>query len=184
MERDKRAPSLEEEFFARENARLLKELRKKAEHAERRDMLRRVVDIQDDGFLDRLIALGIGPERAMVLRLTPLVFVAWADGSIDDSEREAVLRAAAKQGLAAEEMARQVLGDWLERKPDRRILDMWKEYIRHVWAKFTPEEQEKLRHNLLTATREVAEAAGGFLGLKAISAAERAVLDDLDSVLR
>jgi len=147
-------------------------------------MLRRVVGIQDDAFLDRLIALGIGPERAMVLRLTPLVFVAWADGSIDDREREAILRAASRQDLVAEDMARQVLGDWLERKPDQRILDMWKEYIRHVWAQFTTEEQEQVRNNLLAAPREVAEAAGGFLGLKAISAAERRVLDDLESVVR
>jgi hypothetical protein len=184
MERSQRGQDLEDAFFAKENARLLEELRKKAEHQERREMLRRVVGIQDDAFLDRLIAMGIGPERAMVLRLTPLVFVAWADGSVDDREREAVLRAAAKQGIAAEEIARQVLGDWLVRKPDQRILDMWKEYMRHVWEKFTPEEQEQMRHNLLTATRDVAQAAGGFLGLKAISAAERKVLDDLESVVR
>jgi len=184
MERNDRGQSLEDAFFARENARLLEEMRRKAEHTQRREMLRSVVGINDDAFLDRLIALGIGPERAMVLRLTPLVFVAWADGSIDDSEREAILRAAAKQGLAAEEMAHQLLGDWLVRKPDQRILDMWKEYIRQVWDQFTPEEREQMRHNLLEATREVAQAAGGFLGLKAISAAERRVLDDLESVVR
>ena len=175
---------LEEAFFADQNARLLKQLRKEAEHGKRREKLRQVVAIDDEGFLDRLIELGIGPERAMVLRLTPLVFVAWADGSVDEREREAILKAAAKQGMAAEEMAREVLGDWLERKPDPRILEMWKEYIRQVWERFTPEERQQMRHNLLSATREVAQAAGGFLGLKSISAAEQNVLDDLEKAVQ
>jgi hypothetical protein len=175
---------LEEAFFAGESARLLERMRKQAEHAERRDLLRRVVAIDDDAFLDRLIALGIGPERAMVLRLTPLVFVAWADGSVDDRERAAILSAATQQGVAAEETAREILGDWLERKPSPRILEMWKAYIRQIWGRFTPDEQIRLRDNLLTATREVAQASGGLLGIKAISASERGVLEELESVVR
>ena len=75
---------LEEEFFAKKNARLLQEMRKKTEHEEQREALRKVVAVQDDAFLDRLIAMGIVPERAMVLRLIPLIFVAWADGSVDE----------------------------------------------------------------------------------------------------
>jgi hypothetical protein len=175
---------LEEAFFAEQNARLLAELRKKSAHDERREMLRRVVAIDDDGFLDRLIALGIGPERAMVLRLTPLVFVAWADGAVDEREREAILRAAASQGIAAEELAREVLGDWLVRKPNARILEMWKEYMRKMWNRFTPDEQLRMRRNLLSGTREVAQAAGGFLGVKTISAAEQRVLDELEAVMQ
>ena len=184
MKRDAEGVNLEEAFFAKENAKVLDQMRARAERAQQRELLRRIVAIDDDAFLDRLINMGIGPERAMVLRLTPLVFVAWADGHIDEREREAIVRAAAQQGIVAEEMARQVLGDWLERKPDPRILVMWKDYIRKIWERFTNEEQEQLRHNLLAATRAVAEAAGGFLGLKSISAAERQVLDDLESVVR
>ncbi len=184
MEHNQDGINLEEAFFAAQNAHLLERMRKKAEHAQRRDLLRRVVGIDDDAFLDRLILLGIGPERAMVLRLTPLVFVAWADGTIDDRERDAILRAAAKQGIAAEEMAKQVLGDWLMRKPDPRILELWKQYIRQVWGRFTPEEQEQMRHNLLAAAREVAKAAGGFLGIKSVSPAERKMIEDLESVIR
>ena len=76
-----------------------------------------------------------------------------------------------------------MLGDWLERKPDPRILEMWKEFIGKIWGRFTPEEQERMRDRLLTGTREVARAAGGFLGLKSISAAEQKVLDDLESAV-
>jgi hypothetical protein len=184
MEFNPDAVDLEEAFFADQNARLLERLRAKAELAERRAMLRKVVGVEDDAFLDRLLALGITPERAMVLRLTPLVFVAWADGAVEPKEREAILHAAARHGLTVEEMGREVLGDWLERKPDPRILEMWKTYIRSVWTKFTDEERAKMRENLIATTREVAKAAGGVLGIHTISSAERKMLDEIEAVVR
>jgi len=178
------AVDLEEAFFAKENARLLQEMRAKTEKEERREMLRRVVRIDDEAFLDRLIMLGIGPETAMALRLIPLVSVAWADGHMDDREREAILSAAREQGLASEEMARQVLKDWLEQKPDPRLLSLWKDYVGHIWNHFTDDEQLQMRQNLLTAAEEIANAAGGFLGLSKISAAEQEVIEDLRKALQ
>ena len=177
----KEAVDLEKAFFAKENARLLKELRAKREHEERRELLRKVVSIQDNAFLDRLIALGIGPETAMALRLIPLVFVAWADGSVDEREREAILKAATKQGLASEEMAHRALKDWLKQQPDPKLLLLWKDYVRHIWSSFTEDEQLQMRENLLNAAREVANAAGGFLGMAKTSATERQVLEDLET---
>jgi len=146
-------------------------------------MLRSVVMIEDTAFLDRLIALGIGPERALILRLIPLIFVAWADGHLDDRERDAILAAATKQGLAADDLAREVLGDWLERKPDDRIFEMWQDYVRRLWSCFTDDEQEQMRKNCFEATQAVARAAGGILGLASISAAERKVLDEIEATL-
>lgn len=174
---------LEKAFFAEKHARQLERLRKLAEHEGRREALRQVVGIQDDAFLERLIAMDIGPERAMVLRLIPLIFVAWADGSVDERERKAILEAAGQQGLAAEDLAKELLGDWLERKPDPKLLETWKAYIRESWNQFSPAEQVQMRASLLAATREVAEAAGGFLGIASISSAEREVLDDLEKTL-
>ncbi len=183
-DRKGQAVDLEEAFFAKENARLLEQMRAKTETEERREMLRRVVRIQDEAFLDRLILLGIGPETAMALRLIPLVSVAWADGQMDDREREAILSAAREQGLAAEETARQVLKDWLDEKPDPRLLSLWKEYVGHIWNHFTDDEQLKMRQNILTTAEDVANAAGGFLGLSKISAAEKEVIEDLQRVLQ
>ena len=150
---------------------------------ERREMLRRVIRIQDEAFLDRLIQLGIGPETAMALQLIPLVSVAWADGHMDDREREAILSAAREQGLVTEDMARQVLKDWLEQKPDPQLLSLWKDYVGHIWNHFTDDEKLQMRQNLLTTAEEVANAAGGFLGLSKISAAEKEVIEDLQRAL-
>ena len=181
---DRQAIDLEEAFFAQENARLLDELRMKSAKEEQRERLREVLRIKDDAFVDRVMALGISPETVVVLRLVPLVFVAWADGGIDSREREAIRKAAAEHGLAANEIAGKLLDTWLTKQPDEKILSMWKSYMRRIWPRFTADEQWEARQFLLQATREVAEAAGGFLGLTSkVSAEERKLLEEFEAVV-
>ncbi|HEY6507232.1 MAG TPA: hypothetical protein VIY56_04415, partial [Vicinamibacterales bacterium] len=91
--------SLEEAFFAKENARLLEQLRAKAKQDERRKALRDVIQIQDEGLVDHLLELGLGPETILAVTLIPLAMVAWADGAIEPKEREAIQRAAAEKGV-------------------------------------------------------------------------------------
>ena len=179
----KDAIDLEEAFFAQKNAELLEDLRRRDQREQRRAALRSIVAIKDDAFLDRLIALDITPERALALRMIPLIFVAWADGTMDDREREAIIRAAEQEGLTSESGATKVLSDWLETPPDQRVLTLWKDYMGKIWERFTPDEQWQMRDNLIGATQKIANAAGGFLGIGKISAAEQAVLDDLKSVV-
>jgi tellurite resistance protein len=180
----KDAATLAEAFFARENAGLLEELRVKTDAEERRTMLREVVKIQDEAFLRRLDALGVGPETALAVTLVPLVFVAWADGKLDDREREAILQAARERGATADRIGRQLLKDALARKPDPRLLASWKTYVGRLWSCFTADERWQMRSNALGAAREVAEAAGGILGLVAkISPEERRVLEELEKFL-
>ena len=76
-----------------------------------------------------------------------------------------------------------VLKDWLENKPDSRLLSLWKEYVGHIWGRFTDDEQIQMRQNLIGAVENVANAAGGFLGLSKISGAEREVIEDLQKVV-
>jgi tellurite resistance protein len=180
----KDAARLVEAFFAGENAGLLEELRRKTEEDERRKMLREVVKIQDEAFLSRLVALGLSPETALAIALIPLVFVAWADGRLDDREREAILEAARERGVTAGRIGRQLLKDGLARKPDPRLLSFWKTYVGRLWGCFTADERWQMRRNVLQSAREVAEAAGGILGLTSkISAEERRVLEDLEKML-
>jgi hypothetical protein len=180
----KDATRLEEAFFTGENAGLLEELRRKTEADERRRMLREVVKIRDEAFLNRLVGLGVSPQTALSLALTPLLFVAWADGKLDDREREAILKAARERGVAADRLGRKLLKDGLAHKPDPQLLSSWKAYVGRLWGCFTPDEAWKMRSNLLGSAREVAEAAGGILGLTSkISAEERRVLEDLEKIL-
>lgn len=177
------ARSLEEEFFARENARLLEQLREKSRTEERREALRSVVQTQDDGLLDRLVDLGIGPETVLALTLVPLTVVAWADGEMDDRERRAILKAAEERGVSPDSPGRQLLESWLDTKPGPRLVEVWKKYVRAIWAEFSEEERREMRRRSLDRARAVAQAAGGFLGLTSkISPAEQEVLEELEAV--
>jgi hypothetical protein len=175
---------LERAFFAGENARLAREPSFGTERERQREALCEVVRVQDRGFLDRLVTLGIRPSTAVALRVVPLVFVAWADGALDDRERRAIEESARRTGLAAERISKRMLEAWLARRPDPTLLEAWKTYVRRLWGFFTAEERWQMRQNLLGAAREVADAAGGILGLTSrISSAERRVLEELGQVL-
>jgi len=171
-------------MFGPEHDELLAHFRKRTGREAQREDLKDVVRIHDRAFLDRLITMDIGAEKALALRLIPLVFVAWADGAPDAREREAVLRAAGEQGLAALPVSRDILKGWLVKEPDTCLLERWKSEVQRVWNRFTTDEQLQMRHNLLGSARDVATAAGSFLGITSgISAREKAVLEELNRIV-
>ncbi len=175
------ARALEEAFFAKENIRLLEQLRQQ----ERREALRAVVQIKDDEFLDRLMELGIGPETVLALTLVPLTVVAWADGRLEDPERDAVMKAAEERGISPGTPGHQLLETWLAHRPDEGLFETWKRYVRDIWETFTEEERLRMRETTLDWALAVAESAGGFLGLTSkVSASERAVIKELENELR
>ncbi len=179
------ARSLEDAFFARENAKLLDEMRKKAALQERRDALRQVMKGADDALLDHLLALGVNAETALAMSMLPLVRVAWADGAIDVKEREALMKAVEQRGIHTGTPGHELLSSWLEHKPGEAMEAAWVKYIQGLWPSLAPQERDELRERLLRLARGVAEAAGGFLGLGSkISPAERAVLDEIEAALR
>jgi len=174
-----RGRNLEEAFFARRNQELLRKLREQAEHRERREALAKATGISNGELLDRLIALDVNVERAAAFTLVPVVEVAWADGEMHAKERVAILKAAADHGLEAGTLAFELIESWLESAPDPLLLRVWKEYTAGFVANLTPEQREELKHDLLDRARAVAQAAGGFLGVGAISKAEREMLEDM-----
>ena len=95
----KQAKDLEETFFAKENERLLRELRQKAKVDEKRKALSAVVKAKDPTIIDHLLELGVGPESVLAVGLVPLAAVAWADGQLEDKERKAILKAASERGV-------------------------------------------------------------------------------------
>ncbi len=180
----KDAARLEESFFAGDHHRLLEELRLESEESERRRRLSAVVKIKDPAFLNRLAAIGFSPETALAIVLIPLIAVAWADGKLDDREREAILEAARERGVTAERIGLQLLKDGLARQPDPKLLASWKAYVGRLWSYFTADERWAMRNNCLKSVREVAEAAGGILGLGSkISAEERRVIEEIEKLL-
>ena len=178
------AKNLEDAFFARQDAELLENLRKQALLKEKRAALREVAPRADDALIDKMMELGIGPEVVLALTLVPLTLVAWADGAIDAKERAVLLKAAEERGMEPGSPARAMFERWLVRQPGPQLVETWKKYIRSIWGDFDEAERIKIKTTLIGMARGVAEAAGGFLGLRSISTAERAVLEDLEATLQ
>ena len=179
----KQAKELEETFFAKENERLLRELRAKAKLDEKRKALQAVVKVRDPVIIEHLLELGVGPESILAVALVPLAAVSWADGRLDDKERKAILNAASERGIKPGTANYTMLEAWLKEKPSQKLMDAWKKYTRAIWEQLTKEEQILMRVNIVGKAREVAEAAGGLLGVGSISPKEDALLKDLEKVL-
>src|SRR5687767_8210058 len=94
--------NLEDEFFRREDQRLIARLRELREAETARETLSKATGITNAAVLDELLAMKIQPEIIAALRVVPLVEVAWADGSLDEKERKAVLSGAQEAGIPAD----------------------------------------------------------------------------------
>jgi hypothetical protein len=172
--------ALEDSFFERENQKLLAKLREQGARERKRATLREALKIDDEDVLDRLVALDVSPETIVAFSLVPLVEVAWADGEIQPDEREAILRAADERGVSRSAISRQLLDSWLRRKPPAALLEVWRHYSKALLQELDANDCRMMRERVIGSARAVAEAAGGFLGLGSISAAEKAALQDLE----
>ena len=112
--------------------------------------------------------------------IVPLVEVAWADGSIQAKERDAILAAAKESGIEPGSANYQLLDSWLQHKPGDELMDVWKAYAHALHESLSADVADALKQRMIARTRAVAEAAGGFLGLGAISKSEKAILDELE----
>ena len=176
-----RGRSLEEEFFRREDAKLRENLRQAAQRASAREALVRASGLTNPQVIDRLIGLDVQPETVAALSLVPLVMVAWADGSLDASERAAILQRVEDAEFAPGSPARALLEGWLTRKPDPKLLDAWAHLVAGLGEQMGREEMAALKAGLLDRARAVAGASGGFLGLGSkISNAEAGVISRLE----
>ena len=178
-----RGDALETEFFARQNAKAVEALRVKRAAEESHEALGRALGLSDGAVLDALIEAGIGSETVAALALIPLVVVAWADGTLDDAERDAIERASEEASVDGEHRA--LLSAWLNAPPDANLLDAWKQYIEALRGQLDADACDALRDRILGGARQVAESAGGFLGLgNKVSASEAGVLDDLEACFK
>ncbi len=131
--------------------------------------------------IETLRWLGIGDEDAGVLLALPLIRVVWADGGSDPREGEVVRSFLAARGLTSDEQRRIVEG-WLTLQPSAEYTSRGTAALiglaKHRFGLGRSVNAEGLAA-VIPACDEVAKASGGVLGLFAVSAAERAVLDEV-----
>ena len=181
---DRRA-SLENTFFAQQDAAIRRRMAENESTKAKRAALAEASGIRDEAVLDKLLALNVNSETLVAISLAPLVAVAWADGSIDANERTAVLQAAEKSGVSKQSSSYELLSGWLAKKPPAELTIAWKQYVSALIANLDEAAKTALKTELLGRAKSVAEAAGGFLSLTArISNAEQKVLDDLERIFQ
>jgi hypothetical protein len=173
-----RGRALEDEFFRREDKRLLERLAELRAAEATREALAKASGITKPAVLEKLMELGIRAETVAALSIVPLVEVAWADGALDAEERRAVVERAA---VARDSTEGALLEAWLDRRPDPKLLVAWTELVRAMSEQLGPDEATRLRTDLLKRARAVAAATGGLFGVGSkISASEATMLAKLE----
>lgn len=176
---DRAARLLEDAFFLEEDRILKGRLQAMRQLKETKEALSSVSGITNDAVLARLVQLNVKPETVAALAAVPLIEVAWADGKIETSEREAVLHHANGMGIVPGTVEHELLERWLTHQPGPELMTAWQTCLKGLCESLSAEDRVVLQEELLHATKITAEAAGGFLGLGRISSAEQKVLDSL-----
>ena len=178
---DERRTALEDEFFHKEDAKKLEAMKGKLTAQATRDELRKVSGMTDDAVLDKLVDLGLDGKTVAALSLVPLIAVAWADGTMQDNERDAILHGAHGKGLEAGTPGHDLLSSWLAKKPDESLFDAWEGYIKSLAAQLNDEQRRLLKKQIINFASLIAGSAGGFIGIGKVSGAEQKVLARIDA---
>jgi hypothetical protein len=173
--------ALTDQFFRSHDEVLLDRMRKTRRSTEMKAVLAEVAGIRDDHVLQKLVDLEVGPETVAAIALVPLVEMAWADGTLDAKERQAVLAAADAQGIVSGSVESALLASWLSQRPEPKLIEAWQHYVRGLCGMMDEAERQGLKRDILERARTVATASGGFLGIGKISDAEQEMLEKLEA---
>jgi hypothetical protein len=174
-----RGRSLEDEFFRREDQRLMERLKELSATEATREALSKASGITKPAVLDMLIEMGVRAETVAALSIVPLVEVAWADGALDVEERRAVIDQA---GITRDSAAGALLEAWLDRRPDPKLLTAWTHLVQGMCEHLDPDGAARLKTGLLERAGAVAAASGGLFGVGSkVSRSETAMLATLEA---
>lgn len=178
---EERGKALEDQFFEKENQEKLAALKDKLDAQRSKDDLRKASGMTDDAVLDKLVALGLKSNTIAALSLVPLIQVAWADGTIQDNERIAILQGAHGKGLEQGTDGYDLLQTWLRSRPSDDLFTAWEAYIKTLTGQLNEEQNRLLKNQIVGFAKMVAAAAGGILGFAKVSSEEERELKRIES---
>ena len=156
-------------------------MKAKLDAQQAREELRKASGMTDDAVLDKLVALGLKANTIAALSLVPLIAVAWADGTIQDNERSAILQGAHGKGLEQGTDGYELLQTWLKSPPGDDLFAAWESYIKALSSQLNDEQNRLLKNQIVGFAKMVAAAAGGILGFGKVSASEEKVLGRIEA---
>jgi hypothetical protein len=134
--------------------------------------------------LQQLQELNFTPGTIPLLPLIPVLQVAWAEGGISTGERSAIVALARSRGITAGSEADQQLTGWLDQRPPadtfRKATRLIAAMVDHPGESF----QDVTADDLLKYCEQIAQASGGLFGIGAVSAEERAALEQIAAQLK
>ncbi|MFT5525514.1 MAG: hypothetical protein ACI9G1_001818 [Pirellulaceae bacterium] len=176
---DQHAESLNDAFFSLDDDVLADELESAIAAGKLTQQRIQKFGITDERVIEQIEALALGEHTFAALSLVPLVAVAWADGQIQASEREALLQLAEDKGMKEWSIAFAAFRRWLQSPPPAELVATWKQAIKSLTAKLDGEQKEYMKSEFLCRAEQIAAAAGGVLRIGSVSEQEQAVLSDL-----
>lgn len=175
--------SLEEKFFSEVDQELLSKLRGEVKTAETAEAILKVTGLNNRHLAEEMAKLNVSVDTLAAFRLAPLVAVAWADDRIEENERYAITKAAEQSGIEPGSADMELLNSWTTKRPHADLLDAWCDYAKALVASLSEPHRSTLKEEMTTQIREVAQAAGGFLGFGSISPSEQSTIDRIEQAL-
>lgn len=173
----------EEEYFRRKDRELVERMRQEAAAARARQELEASSGLTDPALLQELEALGFTPETLGLLPLVPIVQVAWVEGGVSVEERTLIEQLARQRGIAPDSAAGRQLSEWLATRPSEAVFTRATRLIRAMLD--APSARGDVRaDDLIRRCEEIAAASGGVLGFRKISSEERALLEQIEAMLK
>jgi hypothetical protein len=180
-----RERALEEQFFARQDVRLIQEMREHQRAENAKDLVAVALGVDRSAVPDELTGIELAPESVTAFAMVPLIAVAWADGRIDKKERTAILAAAQEAGIASGSASHQLFTRWIEQPPPNQLLDAWRGYVAALCGGLSSETRLELQRHVSGRARRVAEASGGLLGFGGkVSDREEQALREIEEAFR
>ena len=171
---DDRRKAQEEEYFRKQNAALAQKLKD-------REALKSQ-GISDEHLIDELTKAGFGADAARALVFVPLIQMAWADGRVQDEERQMIEKLAQQRAIEPDSEAMGLITRWMSAEPrDEKYLQA-KTLLEPMVDEINRAGHPELGTWILSAAEKVAEATGGLFGFGAkISKEEKELMKEISA---
>lgn len=171
-----RGEALQAAFFHRMDQDLIESLRRRMSRESKMDAFRAVTGIRNERILESLVDAGFELPTLTAFTWAPIIFVAWADGHADYSEKSTVFDALLAKGISHDAATSMIEHDWFSREPDERLWEIWEEFSAAWLADLDVKHLDLLFAEIIDNCYAVARASGGFLGVGKISQRETDVI--------
>ena len=141
--------------------------------------------MNEEQMRQELAFLGIEAESYGLVGLLPLVQVAWADGAVQDRERDLIVKIADRRGLLRKG-GQETLEGWLKEPPSPYYLTRARKVLSELVNRSEGPGAEVDLNTLdetIAFCEGVARAAGGLFGVGSVKRDERSAIEEIVDAL-